>query len=447
MTIPLRLRPRLAVDQLEARDVPAVSLTFSGGSLTLVGDNQNNNLTVTATAANQVQVLNGVGAGPQANMGTYALTGSLRVQMGNGADTVTLNLGANTLGGSVLIDAGNGNDSVSVVAAGGTLSGALALRGGLGNDTVNVNAGTGAAAGNFAGMVSVDGGLGADAVNLGNDAGVSRFGGSVLVSAANAVQWSTSQNDLYGGDVMFTPGTDGTALTMQEGAVGGSNLVTVAGSVRILGGAAGDTVFLRGMNIGGDLQGILGGGANKFTLSFSAASVTDVRGSLTYLGGSGSDTADLRGMVVNGSASVNTGDGDDEVDLESFGAQPTVVGGNLTVTAGNGNLTIGAVDAVVGGNVSFYLGNGSSTVDFTAASSIGGRLTFRSGSGATSLILEGAQTYLVDVNLGAGADTFTLNNAGAILTGRLDFGVDLDTDVFNQTAGTIGSPFTLVNYP
>src|SRR5437764_472084 len=76
---------------------------------------------------------------------------------------------------------------------------------------------------------------------------------NIIVTAANTVQLSSSQDDTFGGEVIFTPGFDNTAVTMQEGAVGGTNNITIDGNLRIITAGAADTIFLRGMNLNGDL--------------------------------------------------------------------------------------------------------------------------------------------------------------------------------------------------
>jgi hypothetical protein len=428
-------RVRLSLTNLEDRLAPAVSAVLSGGTLTLRGDHAANSLTLTATAANTLEV----SANGKA-LGNYLVNAGVSIIMGNSSDSVRVSLGGFTFGGAVTADLGNSDDSFAVTAAGGGMNGPLTVRGGFGNDAVTVNAGVGAAAGLFAGRVSVDAGVGTDTVSLGNAAAVSQFGGAVSVTAANVVQWSTSQNDVYASDVSFNQTGDAAPLTLQEGDVGGSNVITVGGAVRLLGGAGAETIFLRGMNVAGPVLAALAGGANDFNLSSSAATVTEIAGGLSYLGGTGAEDLDLRGGVVHGSVSLTTGDGDDVVQLASFGGSPTVIGGDLTVTTGNGNVTFGDITAQIAGNVNLNLGNGNSTVTFADGGSVGGRISVRGGGGSTTLRLTGAQSYLVYAQLGAGDDAVELNNAAATLSGVIDGGTG--TNSFLHTAGTLGPNLT-----
>ncbi|MBX7103753.1 MAG: hypothetical protein K1X57_06715 [Gemmataceae bacterium] len=433
-------RTRLSLNSLETRLTPAASISYVGGSLTVTGDQTANAISLLATANNTFQV--SVNA---ANLGTYAVSGNVTVNGGNSADTVTVNLGAFSQNGNLTANLGNGNDSFSLEMAGGSLSGALAVRAGLGDDAIRVNAVGSSAIGTVAGMVTLDGNLGSDNVSLGNGSGVSSFQGLVNVTGANNVQWSTSQNDLYGNNVMFSPGSDSLGLSLNEGNSGGSNLVTVAGSVRIIGSGSADTIFLRGMAVGGEMLASLGAGANGFAVSSSAASVTNVNGAFSYIGGSGAENVDLSSGKFDSNVNLNTFDGNDSINLNVFAA-PTFINGNLTINTGNGNITYtgGGIGAQIAGNVNITQGNGNSTIPFAANGNVSGSITVRTGGGSTLLQFLGAQTYNVNANLGAGNDTIEINNAAGSIFGVLDGGAGVNQ--FLQTAGTIASPFYLFNF-
>ena len=67
-------------------------------------------------------------------------------------------------------------------------------------------------------------------------------------------------------------------------------------------------------------------------------------------------------------------------------------------------------------------------------------------NGNYTLSLEGAQTYVADVVFGSGDDTFTLNNAAAVLTGLVDGGGRITANTFTQTAGTLSPTLVLANF-
>src|SRR5262249_17960206 len=121
-TMHLKLKPRLSVESLEGRETPSVSLTFSGGTLSIRGDNTPNNLLITQTATGLSVSDNG------APMGTYAAT-NLSITMGNGNDTVTTKF-TTGLPGTLSVSLGNGDDTFDTT---GTTAGAK-IRG---NATIN----------------------------------------------------------------------------------------------------------------------------------------------------------------------------------------------------------------------------------------------------------------------------------------------------------------------
>jgi len=56
-------------------------------------------------------------------------------------------------------------------------------------------------------------------------------------------------------------------------------------------------------------------------------------------------------------------------------------------------------------------------------------------------------SFNVNVHFGNADDTFTLNNAGAFLSGLVDGGGRFTANIFNYIAGTIVSGTTISNFP
>jgi hypothetical protein len=414
-----RLRANLGLELLEDRLVPA-NVTFVNGTL-LISASQGElalALTVQQTAVNTFQVTDHATL-----MATFGGVSDLRITGGNGANSVAVDTNGLVYAGIVYVSTGGGNDTV----------------------TVNGGASTG---GTFAGSVSLTDAGGNNTVTIGGAGGVTHVAGNLNVRGFNNVQWVNGSNDIYGGSVSFSAGTNANPLLLNEGVVAGSEIATVGGNVLINGGASGSTVFLRGMTVGGNMIASMAGSAlaaNEFAVSSSASSVTTVNGTLIYTAGTGlGDTVDLRSGVQNGNVLLNLQGTTENVLLASFGATPTVIGGNLTVIAGNGNVTITGNTSQITGSASFFFGNGNDTVSFDASGSLGGPLNWFSGNGNDQLILAGSQTYRVHAVFGNGNDTFTLNNAAALLTGLVQGGTG--TNVFQNLAGTIGSPFQLINF-
>src|SRR5262249_48554054 len=136
----------------------------------------------------------------------------------------------------------------------------------------------------------------------------------------------------------------------------------------------------------------------------------------------------------------------DTLTLETFSSQ-TKIGGGLLVNGGDGNITVANNTAAITGSATFNLGGGNNNVSFDNGSTVGGAITYHNtGSGANHLTLAGAQTYNVNVNFGAGDDTFTLNNAAAVLNGLVNGDGHIVANLFQILAGTLGT-VTVVNFP
>jgi hypothetical protein len=450
----------LHLEALEDRWVPATVRLISGSlfvsnPLITAGSSS---LTLTQKAANSWQVVDG-----SATLGTYSGVGNLFIFGGNAKTTETVNLNTFTYGGNLFVNNGNGNDTVALSnGAGGNLLGNVTVLNGFGNDSVGINSAT-ANAMTIGGNVLVTDRSGNDSFTFGNGGGVTTLGGNLTLSGIANIQLDQGKNDVVGGTVNVSPGTNlGGHLSLEQGLISGSEVLTVGGNFNIASGPLSADVFLRGMNLGGNLNLQLGNGVgpdpafgqpgNFFGLSSSPSTVTVINGDLNYTSGSGADTLDLGSGVVNGNMGINVGNGNVNISLETFTAQ-TIIGGNLTINAGNGNDLIGPLagdggnQAKIGGNADFNLGSGRDTVSFDAGGSLGGTLNMHSGNGNDSLTLAAAQVYNVNVTFGNADDTFTLNNASAVVTGSVNGGGRINGNVFNQVAGTLGSPFTLSNFP
>lgn len=105
----------LSFEQLETRETPAVTASFSAGVLTVVGDNLSNNIAVSADVSGNVLV-----NGSPVSGATRASVSQITVDAGRGNDVITLDKSLNTLdaNGSLsrspnsLIFGGKGNDTV-----------------------------------------------------------------------------------------------------------------------------------------------------------------------------------------------------------------------------------------------------------------------------------------------------------------------------------------------
>src|SRR5262245_42482371 len=115
-------RSRLSLERLEGRDTPAgvVDVTFADGSVILVGDADNNSVSIRSNVNGRVIIestdgtefrLNGVSA-PSPVLLPGEITGGMTVRMGDGNDTLALN--ELYVPGSVRIFGGAGDETVTV---------------------------------------------------------------------------------------------------------------------------------------------------------------------------------------------------------------------------------------------------------------------------------------------------------------------------------------------
>jgi hypothetical protein len=420
-----KCRP-LGLETLEDRALPAASLFFSAGGLTVRGDNTPNNLVMTQTGAGDLQVsVNG------ANLGTFAVTGNLTVLMGNGNDTVALATAAGPgLAGNLSVSTGNGNDSIDL---GGAFAGNVMLAAGLGNDSVTATGGD----------VTVGGSL-----TSSDAAGVNTFNlsGSNATIGSNLILSGVGTFSMGGGNTLNVGGTalisaaqtaatpltvlfDGTAATVGQG-------------LQITGGALDDVVSVTSMlSVGGSMGLRLGAGNNTFVLT-PAAGGFGAGGGLSYIGANGVDVVVLGSdSLVSGNTSISLGDG-----INTFVDTATsLYAGDLSVTGGNSTNTV-VMTGIVAGNFAVTVGNGAgNTTVFTG--SAGGLLRYRSGSGTLGVLTLApavAAALTVDVTFGPGDSTFTLGpnvTLGGVVRGTGG------SYTFNQGAAVLGPTLMFINFP
>jgi hypothetical protein len=456
-----RVAPSL--EALEDRWVPA-TVRFSNGVLSISNPNitaQKSSLTVTQTAANTFQVKdNGQ------NNGTFAGVAAITIGGTNAADTVVVDLATFTYSGSLTVLPSNGNDQFDLKAAGGGTTGNLSVFAGRGNDTVSLNTTGSTGALTVAGNTQINAGTGNNTLTSGNAAAATTFLGNLYSTGMTSVTLGNGSADTFRGNVSINSANNPNALNAFIGAAS-TNVSNIFGSLNITGGAGDDLVLLGALNIRGNANvNLMGGDAtigNDLSLSalnnVAGVGITTIFGDLNYFSTAGVDIVDLADATVNGNANLRLGQGGSAatpsgIALDNVQAT-TSIGGNLLVTGGNGDFTTNPfggppngtdIQATIGGSATFHFGNGDNSITFTPTSTVGGNVNYQAGNGSNSVTLAGPQLYVVNLNVGTGVDTFTLNNAAAILTGFLRAGGNPGNS-FNVTAGTIGSPFTLVGFP
>jgi Ca2+-binding RTX toxin-like protein len=389
-----------ALEQLDAREVPAVVATFSAGTLAVFGDGLANAITVSRDAAGKLLVNGGavkvIGGTP-----TVANTALIEVFGQGGNDTIALNEANGALpraflfggSGNDVLTGGSGADMLFGQGGNDTLLGKGGndlLFGGDGNDSLTGGAGDDQVFGQSGndrmiwnpgdGTDLNEGGDGSDTVEVNGGNGAEQFtvtanGTRVRFDRVNPAPFTldigTSENlvvNMNGGDDAFTAG-NGLATLIQITADGG------VGNDAITGGDGNDVL------LGGDGNDLITGG----------------RGNDTALMGTGDDT-----FVWN------PGDGSDTVEGQAGTDRMLFNGANIAEQVGisaNGSRVRFTRDVA---NIVMDL-NGLEVIDFTArggadAITVGDL----SGTGVTTVNLDLAGTPGSGAGDGA-ADTVTVN--------------------------------------
>jgi Ca2+-binding RTX toxin-like protein len=363
----------LAIEQLDARNVPAVVATFHAGTLAVFGDYLGNAIDVSRDAAGTILV-NGGAVTVRGGTPTVANTTLIQVFGQGGDDTITLNEvngalpKANLFGGSGndTLTGGSGNDKLFGQAGNDTLlgkggldfifggAGSDVLTGGSGDDQVFGQSGNDRMIWNPGdGSDLNEGGAGIDTVEMNGGNGAEVF---TVAANGNRVRFDrvspgpffldigTSENlqvNMNGGDDTFTAG-NGLANLIQIGVDGGAGNDTITGgdgSDRLVGGDGNDLIT------GGRGSDEMFGGAGDDTFVWNPGDASDL-----VEGGDGNDTLQFNGanidekfeLSANGSRLRLTRDigtvtmdvdGTEQINIAALGGADTLTVNDLTGTA------------------------------------------------------------------------------------------------------------------
>lgn len=371
-----RRSTRLHVHDLEARTVPAVTATLSGGTLAVTGTSANDTITVRELAGNRLvvngvmiqsngQFFNTIPAGSASRVYVFGSSGNdtINVQTvtrkatiigGVGDDTITGGTANDDLygrDGNDVINGGPGNDSLFGENGDDLLGGDAgndSLFGAAGDDTLVGGDGNDRHFGD-AGDDSLTGGPGNDTLRAGDGADVV-FGGD-----GNDWLFGEMGDDNLtadAGDDYMSGGDGRDSLT---GAAGNDEMYGDPGNDRLDGGAGDDTA--RGAQ--GDDNLIGGSGNDRLFGEDGDDTLNGDEGNDIASGGNGFD-------VVNGGTGTDTVSGDFLGDIVNGGGDPGDVvtpgdpggGGNSNGDPGGGNpgggntggSTVGTVLQVVRSN-------------------------------------------------------------------------------------------------
>lgn len=437
------------LEALEPRLAPAgvVTITISGGILTLTGDGGNNVVEITSPSSNIWKIADPK-AGESGNIDTYfRIAGradatsfelptfaGLKVSLNDGHDVIDVNnlftngavtlLGGNgddkvllsgTINGVITMDGGSGNDELALI--GGLINNSITIKGGTGNDKVFFGGGV------YARGITADLGTGSNEFTLLSDNSINVFG-SVAVTAAGGS--ANLQNYFVGmkagaviGSMSFKTGAGAANYYMGRDT---GDALTVYGSLIAQGSAGDDSMLLAGkFSIGTGINVNFGAGANVLenattgTANVSQLSFLGI-GGLSYTGGSGLDSIylDVPEILVGGNVTANLGAGNNQlILLNSLG---TVIGGSLSYVGGAGNdwFELNGAQATIGGKLS-YKGGGSLDTDrfhFTPVYAVVGSLEAIGGGTGTDLFYLGAPDGTTTTLVSVLGDVVTNTGAG-----------------------------------
>jgi hypothetical protein len=437
---PLR-RLRLALEQLECRSCPSLTVSLISGSLYISGfpsgptlDPNGPTLAITETGTNLFQVKDGTSV-----LGSYTVPGNILVSLSRRPNNVDVALNASGLRGNLTLNLGAG-DTVPPASAifihGGRIAGSLSIQKGNGNETFDL----GQAPGGITDPLSVGGDVGITAVKS-SGIGIAPPHNQLFLFPGSTVSGNLNATFVEG--VLLTATSSvGRSVSINDSLETTTEQIVFAGSIgqnATFSGPQTGSFFVASGSIGGNLSANLAGGTNSVSLTGTSL----IGGSATLATGAGTGTLNLMGQV-SGTLSVNTGTASDTV---TFAAAAAVFG-DLSLTGGDGANSF-TLNGSVAGNLRINLGNGNDTV--TVGNAPGGTLFWTSGNGADSLTLApttAGQTWNVNVLFGNNDDTFTLAAPGGFLTGKVDGGGHVSGNVFNpDPSWTPTSTFQLVNFP
>jgi len=416
-------RARLAVQPLERRVVPAaITATFTPttGLLTLAGTDDAEDVTIHLTGAGATFTSTNGTTLPAPVVG---LVKSIKADFKGGDDTVAIdNLLDFSVSGPVAFTLGDGNNSLSLDTSGKIALGGLTVTGGDGADTLTVR-----------------GGVGKGSTVGGNAKFTFNNGGST--TTLEQVAFNVGGVTLTAGDAITTPNTVGainvTVLKTFAANMGNSFPAEVDFQDSTLGG-----LKVTGYSVSSLMKGatLVTGGITFKTLyncDLQADGIT-VNGSVALTAPNANFEADATGVTIGGNLSLT---GSAWTNLEFLSATPSRVKGNITVKGGwyNDVFTSNAL-FTADKNISLTLNGGDNSVslgDGTAAATVGGTVTVKTGAGNDTISIDRVTvTGAVSIATLGGADILSVEDGATFVkTFAADLGAGDDFISIAQNTG------------
>ncbi len=380
-------KPRtLTHEALSDRITPAVNAMFSGGTLLVLGDAQNNTIEVSRNAAGSLLV-NGGAVNILGGSPSVANTSLIQIFGNGGDDTLSLNEANGALPRANLFG-GSGNDT---------------LIGGSGNDQLFGQSGHDTLLGK-GGFDFLFGGSEDDTL-IGGDGDDQVFG----ESGNDRMIWNP------GDDTDLNEGGAGIDTVEVNGGNGAESFTTTANGTRVRFDRLDPAPFALDIGTSENLVVNMNGGNDSFSATGNLAALIKI----TVDGGAGNDTL----LGSNGADLLLGGDGDDFIDGQQ-GNDVVFLGAGDDVfqwDPGDGSDTVEGQDGT-----DTLLFNGSNGAEIFAVSANGSRVLFTRNLG--NIVMDLDDIEALDLSTLGSTDTTTVND----LTGT-----DL-TEINIDQAGTIG---------
>ena len=379
------------IESLSERILPAITASFipGVGLLSVVGDAQDNTITVSRDAAGRILV-NGGAIAIHGGAPTVANTSTISVFGLNGNDTIALDETNGALPKAQLFG-GAGND----VLTGG--SGADLLFGEAGNDTLLGKGGN-----DF-----LFGGAGDDTLTggVGNDQVFGQAGNDLMI-------WNPGE----GTDL--NEGGDGADTVQVNGGNGAETFTVTPNGTRVRFDRTTPAPFSLDIGTTENLQLNMNGGDDTFTASNGLAGLI----SLSVDGGDGNDTI----TGGDGNDRLSGGDGNDII-TGGRGSDAIILGAGDDTAVWNPGDGSDIVEGQDGNDTMIF--NGANVNENITLSASNGRLELTRDVGAVTMDTNGLEN--IDINALGGADTITLNDLSTTSVKQ----VNLD---LGATAGAAG---------
>lgn len=387
-------RTRPTLEPLEARETPAgiVDVTYARGSVTMVGDAENNMVDVRTNPDGSVWIsdpdgtkfrLNGASPDVEVKL-PGAITGGMTIHLRDGIDGVTVT--NSHVPGSALINGGDGD--ISILLIGTTIDHNLTVVNGSGYDRLQ-----------FSGAVQVGGNI---TVNNHDGGSTLTIEGQATLSARNlSVTNGTGDDSTYIYGVVKTTGNfsirngDGESSLTDSVTTG----ISIGGTLSVRSGDGTDKVYLENAtNFHAGNISIRHGAGTSDSLIMPRGEL-EVERNISFVGGGDYDRIQFGSssipVDVGGSIQINMGKGES---IFVVLTSKLNVGGNIGVRGRDGKDTVdlsSAQQGTVGGGVAVSLGSGENqSVQLTGLSIAGGlriRTTNNTPSSSDAVDLWGIQ--------------------------------------------------------